>query len=197
MVVSPGFSRSVASARAAEVLAGLPATAVAVVVDEEMETVRAAAEVVGAGVIQLSGREPPEYAAALRTAGPWRVWKAIRVRDAAQAGALVERYAAVVDGLLLEGWRAGSVGGAGARLALGEAARARRRVAPGLTVVVAGGLTPENVSAAVLGLRPDVVDVSSGVERGIPGRKDADRVRRFVENAKGTRVPSSPEEAEG
>jgi len=189
VVLSPGFPRSVLPVHAAEVVAGLPAVAVAVLVDESVTAARAAAEAVGVGVIQLSGREPPQLAAALRAEGTWQVWKAVRVRSAVQAAAEVERYAPVVDGVLLEGWRVGSVGGTGARLGLAEAERVRRGLAPDLTVVVAGGLTPETVREAVRSLQPDVVDVSSGVERGTPGRKDVDRVRRFVENAKGTNIP--------
>ena len=55
-----------------------------------------------------------------------------------------------------------------------------------LDFVAAGGLTPSNVAAAVLELRPDVVDVSSGVEME-KGLKDAGRVRTFIENAKRAR----------
>lgn len=52
----------------------------------------------------------------------------------------------------------------------------------GVRCVVSGGLTPDNVEQAILSVRPYGVDVSSGVERE-PGRKDATKVRRFVQNA--------------
>ena len=58
-------------------------------------------------------------------------------------------------------------------------AEARTRLAD-TTMVLAGGLTPETVAAAVALVRPDIVDVSSGVER-LPGVKDPDKIARFLE----------------
>ena len=60
---------------------------------------------------------------------------------------------------------------------------ARRAVALGRPLILAGGLTPENVAEAVRTVRPYAVDVSGGVERA-PGEKDHERIRAFIENAK-------------
>jgi phosphoribosylanthranilate isomerase len=54
---------------------------------------------------------------------------------------------------------------------------------PGVPIILAGGLTPENVAEAIRVVRPDGVDVATGVEE-LPGRKDPDKVRRFVANAR-------------
>jgi phosphoribosylanthranilate isomerase len=72
----------------------------------------------------------------------------------------------------------GTLGGTGATADWSRIVRERDALL-GLPLVLAGGLTPENVAAAIETVRPDAVDVASGVEASA-GRKDADRVRRFV-----------------
>ena len=83
------------------------------------------------------------------------------------------------DALLLDGGR----GGTGERFDWAAVAEVRERLPAGLELVVAGGLSPGNVAEAVRLLRPDVVDVSSGVEAE-PGRKSPEAVRAFVTAAR-------------
>ncbi len=78
--------------------------------------------------------------------------------------------------LLLDAYRPGQEGGTGQTFAWGEAQAYRELGRP---VLVAGGLTPDNVQSALSAAKPDGVDVSSGVERS-PGRKDAALVAAFV-----------------
>ena len=81
--------------------------------------------------------------------------------------------------LLIEPRVACKMGGTGVSLPLALAARARARLA-GHPMFLAGGLTPDTVAEAVRAVRPDAVDVSSGVEQ-IPGIKDHRRMARFLE----------------
>jgi phosphoribosylanthranilate isomerase len=182
-ILSPGFVRSVEAETASGFLESAEAVLVAVLVNPEVEAATRAARTAGAGVIQLHGDEPPEALRQLRDEGDWRLWKAVRVRDAHDVLAAVERWAEVADGLLLDGFRAGHAGGSGTAFPWSALEAVRAQIPAGLRLVVAGGLDPGNVAEAVRRLSPDVVDVSSGVEVG-PGRKDPGRVRAFVEHAR-------------
>jgi phosphoribosylanthranilate isomerase len=82
-------------------------------------------------------------------------------------------------GVLVDAHVPGQHGGTG-RMAPWELLASFR---PGVPLILAGGLTPENVAEAVRIVRPYAVDVASGVESA-PGRKDAEKMRRFIENAR-------------
>ena len=178
VVMSAGFGRSVAPARAGALVAGTRARKVAVLVGESPEAAAAAADALGADVIQLHGDEPPSVLEALRALGSWQLWKAVRARSLGDVEGTVRRYRDLADGLLLEGWKKGSLGVGGARLSL-DPRRVRGLLPAGLDFVLAGGLGPDTVDEAVRRFRPDVVDVSSGVERSV-GVKEHELVRAFV-----------------
>jgi phosphoribosylanthranilate isomerase len=185
VILSAGFTRSVEPSLAGDLVRGVSATPVAVLVDESPDGAEVRATALGAKVLQLHGEESPDTVREVATRGDWRLWKSIRVWRPDDVPRAVERYGALVDGLLLEGFREGVVGGGGVRLDLDALMTVRAEIPSGLEVVLAGGLRPENVEGAVARFRPAVVDVSSGVERE-PGRKDPDLVRRFVEAARRT-----------
>jgi phosphoribosylanthranilate isomerase len=149
---------------------------VGVFVDADPEEVLETAREVGLDLAQLHGDEPPETVAAIRGAG-LPVMKAVRVRNAEALGTL-ERYEA--DLLMLDAWSARAHGGTGETFdwELAKSVKGRGNI------VVSGGLTPENVREAVEFFEPYGVDASSSLEER-PGKKDGERVRRFVRAAKG------------
>ncbi len=160
--------------RAAEIIAALPARVwkVGVFVDEEPGLVLQIARRAGLTALQLHGAESPEY---LDSLGPYTKVKAFRV-DNGFAPELLRRYRA--DAFLLDGVGR-TPGGTGAAFDWRRAVAAKQFG----RVILAGGLTPDNVAEAVRMAAPWGVDVASGVE-GAPGKKDPDRIRQFVRAAR-------------
>ena len=184
VVVTPGFSRSRTVPEAAAIYAAAGSAGRAgVFVNATLEQVRETARLLALDIVQLSGTEAPELGRALRTAsaGPPRssVWKVLRPTTAEALLEEVARWKDAADALLLDGHK----GGSGVPFDWEAVAAVRPRLPAGLTLVVAGGLTPANVSRAVAMLRPDVVDVSSGVEAAA-GEKSPEAVRAFVSAAR-------------
>ena len=168
--VSVEKARELAAALAKDVLK------VGVFVNEEPEEVLRIAREVGLDYAQLHGDEGPEIVTAIREGGV-KVIKALRVRDAASLETM-NGYGA--DLYLLDAWSAKVRGGTGTRFDWGLAKSLKGRD----NILVSGGLGPENVRDAVSFFEPWGVDASSSLERA-PGRKDHERVRRFVFAAKG------------
>lgn len=136
----------------------------------------------GLDCVQLSGDEP---ASLLDTVGP--AYKAIRPVDKTQAQELAAEFAGRgpdderLPSLLLDAYHPALYGGTG-ETASREVVLALRNSVPRL--MLAGGLTPDNVGERVASLCPWGVDVASGVEAGQPGIKDRARVRAFIEQAR-------------
>jgi len=142
--------------------------------DQTLAEVNTIADAVGLDLIQLSGSET--WADCLLANR--QVVKAVEIPDGASSGdvlATIEGGTAIA--CLLDGSR-----GQGVPIDSGIAAD----IAHGLPVWLAGGLSPENVSEIVAQARPWAVDVSSGVETD--GAKDAEKIRAFVQAAKGAPV---------
>ncbi|HEU0055110.1 MAG TPA: phosphoribosylanthranilate isomerase, partial [Longimicrobium sp.] len=161
----------------------LPARKVGVFVNAPLHELISVTTSVAVDVVQLHGDEPPEYAARVAEAG-FEVWKAVRPRDGDEFAAAAERYGTSAHALLLDGFSAAAAGGTGTRFPWEAVAERLHLLPPGVRLVAAGGLNPENVAEAARILRPHVVDVSSGVERET-GVKDAEKVRAFVAAARG------------
>jgi phosphoribosylanthranilate isomerase len=167
--------RQVAPGQVRSILAELPPfiTTVGLVVDQDPRPIL---DVCALDVIQFHGSEDPETLASLNRPA----LKAFRMRDETDLTAL-PRYAAA-SAFLLDACVPGVAGGTGRQFPWRLVVEAKRFGKP---VIVAGGLTPENVLLCVETTRPYGVDVSGGVERE-PGKKDHARVRAFIAAARRT-----------
>jgi phosphoribosylanthranilate isomerase len=135
--------------------------------------VAAAIQRCGLTLAQFHGQETPDFCAQFGV----MTMKAFRVKDAAS---LEEIAAYRVDAILLDSYVKGQLGGTGAKFNWDLALEAKKFGKP---IFLAGGLTPENVAEAIRLTQPFGVDVSSGVEQA-PGKKDPDKVRRFIAAAR-------------
>ena len=159
-----------------DICAALPpfVTRVGVFVDSPSERIQEVVRVTGVDAVQFHGRETPDQC---RQVVVGRRIKGFRVADATILNQLPE-YTGM--SWLLDSYVAGVFGGTGQTFNWDLACEAVRR---GGHVILAGGLTPENVGRAVAAVDPYGVDVSSGVESA-PGIKDPERVREFIAAAK-------------
>ncbi len=170
--------------QAAEIWAGLERRRVGVFVDSPLDAVSELAGALDLAVVQLHGSEDTSFCREIREAGPWSVWKALRMAEGLPLAEAIDRYADVVDGILVEGHSTAGHGGVGAIFDWSRLDDAREIWPKGLKLILAGGLTSENVVAAIQTVRPHVVDVSSGVESE-PGRKDPKAVKAFIDAVRG------------
>jgi phosphoribosylanthranilate isomerase len=168
--------RQITPEQATEIIAALPpfVQTVGVVVNQDIGALLARCPL---DAIQFHGEELPGVLAEVR--GVRRI-KAFRVAGPDDLEPLAG-YRDVVDSFLLDARVAGMAGGTGQTFPWHLAREARRFGRP---LILAGGLTPETVRTAIEIGCPDAVDVSTHVEI-TPGRKDPERVRRFVAAAMG------------
>lgn len=176
-----GGPRMIDATRARENFRALPAAVrrVGVFGAQSAERIAATVEEAGLDVVQMHADPTVEDVDAVRLRCGGRIWAVVRVTGRILPPNLAE-LADRADAVVLDAKAEGALGGTGRTLdwegiaAELEPLRARTRL------VLAGGLTPDNVARAIELLRPHVVDVSSGVERE-PGVKDHARMRAFTE----------------
>jgi phosphoribosylanthranilate isomerase len=147
-------------------------TTVGVFADATEKEIHSTVEESGLDVIQLQGDEPADLCR--RLGG--RVIKAIRIRDKFSLNRMIPYK---VRAFVLDTYREGQLGGTGETFDWSLAVEAKKFG----KIILAGGLTPENVGRAIEQVRPYSVDVSSGVEERI-GKKDHSKLKRFIETAK-------------
>lgn len=160
---------------AARIISLLPpfVQAVGLFVNETPETVNQISRLCRLGLVQLHGDETPDYCRKIEQ----RIMKAFRVCTLTCLDPIASYHPAAC---LLDAYSPSFYGGTGTSFNWEIAQEARQR---GHRIVLAGGLTPDNVAEAIRQVQPYGVDVSSGVESA-PGKKDPDKVRRFVRTAK-------------
>lgn len=167
-------SRYIDPVQAGAIIKRLPPfiTTVGVFVNQDYAYVKHVGELTGIDLFQLHGDETPEFCLRFGNSAI----KAFSVKDHATITGLSEFK---VSAYLLDTFQEGIAGGTGKvfnwNLA-GEAKKFGR-------IILAGGLSPENVKEAVRKVQPYAVDVSSGVESE-PGKKDEEKVRAFIHKAK-------------
>jgi phosphoribosylanthranilate isomerase len=162
--IPPGLAREISAEVAGSV------SRVGLFVDADAAEVEAVLRDVELDVLQFHGDEPGSYCEAFGV----KYMKATRVRGPVDVAGLEAEYPNACC-LLLDAFVPGLAGGTGVRLDL--ACWPERGAKP---LVLAGGLTPDNVAEAIRAVRPFGVDVSSGVEGEVKGHKDPERVRKFV-----------------
>lgn len=146
-------------------------TIVGIFVNEEAEFINDIVEQVGLHVVQLHGNEPPEFCKRIKRP----VIKGLHLNSITELNR-VEKYQATTWRILLDTPTA-KWGGSGKTHDWSIA----QEVAQQMPIILAGGLTPENVLEAIQRVHPWGVDVSSGVE--INGQKDAGKIQAFIHNA--------------
>lgn len=179
-VIFAGGPRHLDEGRATEVLAALPEGVgrVGVFAAQPPEVVAATAAAVGLTVVQLHAPRPAAELRAVRRMVGADVWAVVRVAGAALPDDFDE-IAGEADAVVVDALAPGQLGGTGATVDWTGLAAAFARGGRPARLILAGGLRPGNVTAAVAALAPAVVDVSSGVESS-PGIKDHARMAAFA-----------------
>jgi len=176
----PPSPRYIPPAKARRIARRLPQRTriVGVFVNEPEANMLRIARVVGLDFLQLHGDETPEVVSRLRRS--ISVIKAVRVRKSFRPAQLARFKRATA--VLLDGFELNRYGGTGKTFNWLVARHAR----PAGRIFLAGGLTPENVAAAIRAVGPYAVDVCSGVEAR-PGKKDPRRIKAMMEAVKNSR----------
>jgi phosphoribosylanthranilate isomerase len=181
-VIFAGGPRERTPMHARDTLAGRRARRVGVFGDQSPDAIATLVEMIGLQVVQLHADPSPDRVQQVRAATGAEVWAVVR----SAGGSLpesIEELCEEADALVIDALAPGGLGGSGITvpwIRLGESLDALDYHP---RIVLAGGLTPENVAEAIDYVAPSLVDVSSGVESS-PGIKDHARIRAFIAAAR-------------
>ena len=185
-VIFAGGPRERTPTQARDTLAGRRARKVGVFADQAEEVVATFVEMVGLDVVQLHGDVDAERVERVRAATGREVWAVVRTADGLFPDG-VDDLADVADALLIDAKAPGQLGGSGVRIPWDRLGESLDALDYHPRIVLAGGLTPENVAEAIDLVAPNAVDISSGIESS-PGIKDHARLRAFVASVRSAGV---------
>ncbi len=171
----PDTPRYIEPEAAKRIISDLPPfiTTVGVFADALPEVILRTVKTCGLNAVQLHGSETPEYCSEINCP---KLIKALRIKDRSSLSSISDYR---VSAYLLDTYVKGKKGGTGETFNWDLAIEAKKYG----RIIIAGGLTPENVAQAIRHVSPYAVDVGSGVESS-PGKKDHFRVKAFIENVR-------------
>lgn len=184
---SPPSPRDLPLEKARELLSAVPddVEKVLVTANRDMGWIAKTASELGCTEVQVHGFEGNELSRLRRNLSGRRLVGAVTMRNA-EAIKAAASLSSVVDAILLDSHVEGVPGGTGKTHDWVMSRKVRDAIAP-KPMILAGGLTPRNVAAAIRKVKPFGVDVSSGVESR-PGVKDLNLIRSFLAEAKGVTI---------
>jgi phosphoribosylanthranilate isomerase len=177
-----GGPRERTPAQARETLSGRRARKVGVFGAQSDQEIATLVETVGLHVVQLHGDADAERVERVRAATGAEVWAVVRTPDGLLPDA-IEELCDAADAILIDALVPGRLGGSGVPVPWDRLGESLDALDYHPRIVLAGGLTAENVAEAIDLVAPNVVDVSSGVESS-PGVKDHSRLRAFIAAAR-------------
>lgn len=183
-VIFAGGPRERTPAEARATLAGRRARKVGVFAAQPATVIGEIAGIVGLDVLQLHAGADAGRVREVRAATGLEVWAVVRTADGVLPDGS-EELAEEADALLVDALVPGALGGSGVAIPWGNLGESLDAMASGHRIVLAGGLTADNVAEAIGYVSPMIVDVSSGVESA-PGVKDPARIRAFVAAVRAT-----------
>jgi phosphoribosylanthranilate isomerase len=178
-VIFAGGPRALTIERAADVLSKTPQSVkrVGVFADQSAQEIAHIADRLDLSVIQIHSNPSSERISEIRSLFSGEVWPVCRV-PGNRLPVEIDDLMSAGTGILLDAHVAGTLGGTGVTLPWADLASEIATLRSRTRLVLAGGLKPTNVGAAIHAVAPHVVDVSSGVEQA-PGIKDHNLMRAF------------------
>ncbi|MEJ8544856.1 phosphoribosylanthranilate isomerase [Brevibacillus borstelensis] len=174
--------RQVTGQQAEAVLRAVPGhpPAVGVFVNPSLAELEEVLDQAQLSVIQLHGRETPDFCHEVQERFSLPVWKAMAVgsdKGGDTEAEQIKAYRGVTNALLFDTYDPALAGGTGKRFSWEQIPFLQKCASP-LPCIIAGGIHGENVGELIRNYRPSVIDVSSGVET--EGEKDEQKIREFV-----------------